>query len=274
MIAASFPAAPVRKMADQPGPLVALCLALCVIAIGGAIFDDRLLQGVPVWVKPLKFSVSFVVYFATLGWVVNRLSAPVRNGWAVWVALVLAVLASVFEQGYIFAMAGRAEASHFNDSGVFFVAMYALMGLGAALLMVSVAVIGWAAYRDRQAAMGPGLRIGVGLGFALSVGLTLVIGFTLGGNGGHFVGVPAPGAATLPLFGWSATVGDLRPAHFFGLHAMQAGPLLGWVLDRRGVARPRFWVGLGLAFYSLFSLLLFVQALAGLPLTDLAVFGL
>ena len=67
--------------------------------------------------------------------------------------------------------------------------------------------------------------------------LTLVTAGALSSNGGHFVGVPGAGAGTVPLFGWSTSVGDLRPAHFLALHAMQALPLLGWLADRSGWRR-------------------------------------
>jgi hypothetical protein len=89
----------------------------------------------------------------------------------------------------------------------------------------------------------------------------------LSSNGGHFVGVPGAGAGTLPVFGWSTAVGDLRPAHFLALHAMQAIPLLGWLADRRGWRTAV--VGASALGYGVLTLAVFAQALAGRPLIAL-----
>ena len=74
---------------------------------------------------------------------------------------------------------------------------------------------------------------------------------------------PRTDAGGLPLFYWSRQGGDLRVAHFFGLHAMQALPL--FALAVRGLARARTTVVAFALLYSAMTVYVFVQAVLGRP---------
>ncbi len=58
---------------------------LAVVCVAGLLLDPRTLGGQPIWAKPLKFSVSFVLYATTLAWMISLVSgsrAPVGGpGW-------------------------------------------------------------------------------------------------------------------------------------------------------------------------------------------------
>jgi glucan phosphoethanolaminetransferase (alkaline phosphatase superfamily) len=261
---AAFPVSSPRGC--QFAVLTALSLALLALIAAWAQVDARMLNGAPVWAKPAKFALSFATMFATLALTARRLSPEWRDGRILRVTASVMAAAMIFEMAYMIAMAARQEASHFNFSSPFATTMYSLMGIGAVSLMVGVLVFGIVALRDARADFGSALRRGVGWGFILSFAATLVTAGYMSSAGTH-VGVPPADAATLPVVGWSAAVGDIRPAHFLALHAMQVVPLAGWWFDRSGLgARPVAWVAAG---YAALTAAVFAQALAGMPLVRL-----
>ena len=86
--------------------------------------------------------------------------------------------------------------------------------------------------------------------------------------GAHTVGAP-DGGPGLPVTGWSRDHGDLRVAHFIGLHALQILPLLTFVLARRGwsdARRVRVTLAAAGSYITLFGLLMW-QALRGQSIT-------
>jgi hypothetical protein len=72
----------------------------------------------------------------------------------------------------------------------------------------------------------------------------------------------------LPLVNWSRDHGDLRIAHFFALHALQAFPFLGWLLSCTAMpVKPQLALTcIGAAVYLGAVWLVFHQAMAGRPL--------
>ena len=258
------PAGPtLRPMAG----LTALSLALVTLSLIWAVFDPRLIDGSATWAKPLKFAISFAVTFATLAIILPRFSPAWRNGLLFWSLTTLMGGAMLFEMIYMMSQAAQGQASHFNMETTFTRLMYALMGVGAVTLVAAIGAFGWAALRDKDASFGPALRQGVGWGFIGSFVLTMITAGTMSGMAGHTIGTPGPDAATIPLLGWSAAVGDLRPAHFVALHMMQALPLFGLWTDRRGGAVRQVYIAAGL--YAALTLALFIQALSGLPVIRL-----
>ena len=239
--------------------LTALSVLLLIVILIWGQFDQRALDGVAVWVKPAKFALSFLVHFATLAIIVACMSpenAPLRI-----VEAVGRVMAAVFiaEMAYVIFQAAQAQHSHFNDTTSFHTAMFSLMGLGAVVLIALPVVIAWCA--KRNSAFGPATQSGIWWGAIISFVLTVIIGGYLGGNGSHFVGNQSNPELALPFFGWSTEVGDLRPAHFLSLHALQVLPLIGLWADRTDQGIPIIWAA-GF-IYSALTVALFIQALSG-----------
>lgn len=246
--------------------LTAVSVAILAMTLVWAAGETRMIEGQWAWVKPAKFALSFVVFFGTLAWVEARLSPRWRESVVLRVLVAVMTVAMVGEMGWMILMAATGQGSHFNHATQFHHVMYSLMGLGAFLLVLGVAVVGVIVMRDGGARFGPAMRVAVGWGFVLTFGLTLVTAFTMGALGRH-VGVHPEGGAVIPLFGWSGVVGDLRPAHFLALHAMQVIPVAAWALGGRGGVGA-VWVAMGL--WSALTLAVYAQAMAGLPLVALA----
>jgi hypothetical protein len=174
------------------------------------------------------------------------------------------VLAAVFvaEMAYLILQAAQAQHSHFNDTTSFHSTMYSLMGVGAVVLIALPVVIAWLVKGD--IAFGPATQSGIWWGAIISFVLTVIIGGYLGSNGSHFVGDQSNPELVLPFFGWSTEVGDLRPAHFLSLHALQVLPLIGLWADRTDQSTTTIWFA-GFIFSAL-TVALFIQALFGQPL--------
>jgi len=223
-----------------------------------AVLDPRTLMGEPVWTKPLKFSVSIGLNGAALLWLAQRSPASpfVRE------ATLLSALGLAVEQTLIMLQAARGVRSHFNTDTPFDGAVFAGMGAslagGVGIAAVALAVI-FVLRPPPDPVLARVARSGLGL---------LLLGFAVGAVmlalGRHSVGT-ADGGPGLPLVGWSTVAGDLRPAHFVGLHGLQALIIASYLLrhapvrTRLAVVRALTW-GIGGLVTALTG-----QALAGDP---------
>ncbi|MFD5324382.1 hypothetical protein [Streptomyces sp. NPDC127092] len=218
---------------------------LALVSAGGLLLDDRVLVGAPIWAKPFKFSVSFVAYALTLAWMLSLLpgTRARRVGW--WAGTVLAA-ASAVEMVLITGQVVRGRQSHFNAGTPFDAAVFQLMGLTVVVLWLAALVIAVLLLRarilDRATAWAVRLSSLIALAGA-AVGFLMVrptpeqlAQEDPPVTGAHSVGVP-DGGPGVPLIGWSTTGGDLRVAHFFGMHALQLVPLLLLLL---AALAPRF----------------------------------
>jgi hypothetical protein len=229
-------------------PLVwfaALMAALALVCVGGLALDDRVLVGAPIWAKPLKFALSFIAYGLTLAWMLSLLpgARARRAGW--WAGTVLTVT-SALEMVVITGQVIRGRQSHFNVGTPFDATLFQIMGATVAVLWLAALVIAVLLLRarilDRATAWAVRLSslialAGAAIGFVMTQPTAGQLAQDKPGIvGAHSVGVP-DGGPGLPLIGWSTTGGDLRVAHFFGMHALQLIPLL---LLALAALAPRF----------------------------------
>lgn len=257
------------KQASAPLYWVGLALLLMVCAtLAFTALDARQFQGVSVWLKPFKFQLSTGVYLLTLALFMGWLPEQTRRSRAARYVVWTAVIAGLFEVLYITWQGSQGQASHFNTKTPYLATMYTLMGVGAVALASAALVLGVVIARTASYSLPPALKLAVVLGLVL----TFVLGAGFGGYmsaqpAGHWVGGVLSDSGGLPLVTWSRSGGDLRVAHFFGIHAMHFIPAFALAL---GVARVRQPVALRAVWifavvFTAFCVWTFVQARQGLP---------
>jgi hypothetical protein len=246
-------------------------------AVAGLALDPRIITGAPAWLKPAKFAASIAIYTFTLAWIFSLIPEWTRTrrlvGWPTALALGLEIV-------IIGLQAFRGVPSHFNVATPFDTVAFGIMGAAIVVQTLSTIVVAAALWRHQ---FGDRAR-----GWALRWGMTITIVGALSGGlmtqptrqqldaaragdrmtvvGAHTVGAP-DGGPGLPGTGWSTTHGDLRAAHFLGLHALQALPLVALVLTRRRLSEPvrvRLTITAAGSYAGLFVILL-SQALRGQP---------
>lgn len=237
-------------------------LGLFIVLYAGTFIDGRLFNGVSVWEKPAKFFLSLSLQMATIAFGLALLPERERRAPAIKTASVIFLAAAIGEMIYIAFRAARGEASHFNETTTLNSLLYMLMGLGAATLAVTTSFFGWRILRRAPASA---LSFATGWGFMLAGLFALVFGGYMSGQGSHWVGGGQSDATGLPFFHWSTTGGDLRVAHFFGLHVMQALPILGFLLRDLPVLQARGLILLAAVVWIGLTFAVFFQALAGRP---------
>ena len=231
-------------------------LGLLAAMTAAALFDHRLVTGINPWIKPAKFAISITVFVWTLAWLLRFLPEPHRAvSWGVSGAMFVEIIC-------IGGQAARGVPSHYNDATPFDAAVFAAMAIAIGVNTILVIRVLW--LFCRPVPMPSGSLWGVRFGLVLFL-LASLEGGVMIGNHGHTVGL-ADGGPGLPLVNWSTRAGDLRIAHFAGMHALQILPLAGWFFGRRwprgAVAGVATLFGAWLAAFAI----LLIQALGGRPL--------
>jgi hypothetical protein len=225
-----------------------------------SLIDERTILGINPWFKPMKFAISIAIFTGTMAWLLGYLQNSAR---AVRVISGIIAVTMLGEMVLIATQSARGVQSHFNHQTGFDDAIFSAMGVLIVINTVATAHGVWLFYRRPTTANGA-LLTGIRVGMIIFV-LASLEGGLMVAKDSHSVGVH-DGGPGLPFINWSTGAGDLRVAHFVGMHALQLFPLLGWFLDRRGVISGRRWVAFAAMAYFVIAAFLVVQALAGRPL--------
>ena len=219
------------------------------------IFSPTEVHGISAWLKPTKFFTSTVIFVWSMGWYLGYLKqTPIIS---VYTWLTIAVLA--FELIYITLRASQGQLSHFNTSSSFNGFMFSMMGLAISTMTLATLYIGIRFFIEPLPDLSTSYVWGIRLGIILFV-IFAFEGGLMGSRLSHTIGA-ADGTPGLKFLNWSVTHGDLRIAHFVGMHALQVLPLLGYYVfsSTRGIVMVS-------VLYLLLATGVLVQALMGKPL--------
>ncbi len=209
--------------------------------------------GVNAYVKPIKFSLSTFLYAWTIAWFLGYL--PIFNAtifnWIIIITLGFEIL-------YITFQASKGQTSHFNVSTPTLAVMFSMMALMATIATIATAYIALIFFTKNVVEL-PDYYL-----WSIRIGLIIFVifsfeGFLMGTKMAHTIGAD-DGTKGIALFNWSFTNGDLRIAHFIGMHALQIIPVISFYI----LKNTKLTIGIGLLYF-LLAIFTLIQALQGKP---------
>ncbi len=239
------------------GAISLACFAVLAIV---SLFDSTQILGINRWIKPMKFFISIAIFVWTVAVYLNFLKGYAKSSRLISWGIIAIFFVEMF---VIILQSARGTTSHFNIKTLLDAMLFAIMGLAIFLNTLLAAYLLYLYFKaeiDLPKAIVWGMRLGLILFLASSFE-----GAYMSAQVGHAVGV-ADGGKGLPLVNWSTEGGDLRVAHFIGMHAFQAVPFFAYTLEKYNVKSATLWTFVFAAIYFAVFTAIFVQALLGRPL--------
>ncbi len=217
--------------------------------------DDTTILGINAWIKPMKFYFSIWFMSWTMGWLLYHLQQQKK----VRIYSRAVVITMIIEMIAITAQSARGTTSHFNISSSLNRILFNMMGISILVFTIWTIYICYLFFRQKKFDVPRHYVWAIRLGILFFVIFSMEGGAMLGFMQ-HTIGAP-DGGEGLPVVNWSRDYGDLRVAHFFGMHSLQILPLVGYYL-----ANNRIQVFFFATLYFIMVSVFLVQALYGIPL--------
>lgn len=228
-----------------------ICALACVALMRLSSIE---LHGVSIWLKPFKFFISVMFFSATMALYLSYLDHQQQVKWYSW-SLVLWLSVELF---LIVFQAVRGRASHFNMATASDRFIFNLMAIAITILMLHTLYMAVLFFQQKQFEAPEVMVWAIKFSLLITV-LFAFEGFVMGAMLKHSVGETDMQRA-MPILNWSRAFGDLRVAHFFGIHALQLVPLLCYFWAQS--IRDALVISL---IYLAFTSFTLIQALMGHP---------
>ncbi|GAB3890097.1 hypothetical protein [Spirosoma agri] len=203
------------------------CLIGGLGGIGLSLATTQQVLGINAFIKPTKFFLSIWIFCWSMAWYLDVLNRPRTVRIYSWMTVITMTLELVIITG----QAAQGKLSHFNVTSVTGALLFSVMGIAIVTFTAWTGYIAYLFLVTRSTTIPAPYLWGIRMGMLLFV-IFAFEGMVIVANHAHTVGAP-DGGPGLPVTNWSTRHGDLRVAHFFGMHALQILPLFGYYLAKR-----------------------------------------
>lgn len=231
-----------------------VCLAAAIVFILLSQTTTTLVYNVNAWYKPFKFAFSTFLYTWSMAWYNSYLINFNNNLFNFSIITLLS-----FEIIYIAIMASKGETSHFNIQTPVYATLFSLMAIAATLVTIYTAYVSFLFFSQSFPNL-PNYYL-----WAIRLSLLIFVifafqGFAMGSRMSHSVGLVNDNS-DLFILGWSKIVGDLRVAHFIGMHALQILPFVSYYI----IKNTKMTIIIS-SLYFVLAVFSWLQAIKGKPL--------
>lgn len=236
----------------------AICLVGALVCLALTKYSPIQILGISGWIKPMKFFLSTTIFAWTMGYYMTFLDKQNQvdiYSWSLVILLSIELILIVYQ-------AAQGKMSHFNVATGLDKFIFNIMALAITLLMVHTLYIAILFFNQVHFESPETLILAIKLSMIIMV-IFAFEGFAMGAILKHTVG-SVDGTAGLPIVNWSKNYGDLRVAHFFGMHALQLIPIISYFLAKS----KREVIIIALVYLALVTYTL-IQALQGKPFIKL-----
>jgi len=232
-----------------------LCLAAGIFCAILTQLTETMVLGINAYIKPMKFFLSICIFSWTMAWYLHYLQMPRR----VKAYSVMLIAVFIYEMVVIVWQAANGRLSHFNIDSPLYGILFGFMGIAILVLWIWTFVIAFFFFRKKNFDQSMTYIWGIRLGLLLFL-IFSIEGGMMSSRLAHTVGA-VDGGAGLPVVNWSTEYGDLRVAHFVGMHALQIVPMFAYFIAKRPATVFLFG-----GAYFIFAMALFLQAMNRIPL--------
>lgn len=246
---------PILYYAGLANLLIALALLLLMP------FWETKVLGINSLIKPVKFSISIWIYSWTFAFILHDfINKKTVKRFSITASIIMGI-----EQLIIIVQAFRGKQSHFNQDSWPDAIAYMIMGILIGTITIYTLIVSIIYIRQKTNIYTGFQKQSIEIGLIFFVFFSFYGGYMSGINK-HTVG-GLDGSDGIAFLNWSRLFGDLRIAHFFGLHSLQIIPLFAFFIEsklNRNTVKAYLYIFASL--YLILVLGIMIQAINGKPL--------